>query len=116
MWFGYWGEVMSLDDFNVDRFLRIVCVFIWSVSFGTLGNIFCGFMTSGDDWANGNRLLMASPVILFFFGLACGMRVKSTSLHIVMYIIFMCCIYYWLQAPSGWWATPPPNTGRLLPN
>ena len=70
--------------------------------------------TPGDFFASGSPWLSLTLGAAAVSGGTVDWRVRSKAGVIGFIAITLCCAAFWIAAPDGWWASPPPtaNKGR----
>jgi hypothetical protein len=74
--------------------------------------IVSGVATPGDYFGNGSPWLWLA---LFACGAAGGyaaFKARSKRFRVALSVAALACAIFWLAAPEGWWAKPPPAHTR----
>jgi hypothetical protein len=70
-------------------------------------------VTSGDFFARGSSLAFLAIVVTGLGGFYFGFRSRSRSLRVVLAVATLACVVFWIAAPNGWWAMPPPTPAEV---
>jgi uncharacterized membrane protein len=70
--------------------------------------ILWGLLTPGDFFGNGSPLIYVTAVAAAVAGFIVGFRIKSKAGRKILIFLGIGCLIFWLFAPNGWWAVPPP--------
>ncbi len=80
----------------------------------TVGWITCGLLTSGDLFASGKGALALFVVVAALVGGAyLGVKARSKRRQLALFVTAAVCLVFWVAAPNGWWALPPPKATEV---
>jgi hypothetical protein len=65
-----------------------------------------GFLTPGDFFANGSKLVLPTLGIAGLIGAIVGFRISGRA-RIVMLVAALLSLCFWIFVPDGWWAHGP---------
>jgi len=66
-----------------------------------------GFLTPGDFFANGSKLVPPTLGIAATVGVIVGFRLSGRA-RIVLLVAALLSLCFWIFIPDGWWAHGPP--------
>lgn len=85
---------------------RLVNAAVAAFCLYTLALAIWGFVTTGDDFANGNKFSFPSLVGASVLGLFVGFFLSGRSLFVLLFAA-MLTLCFWVFVPDGWWVIGP---------
>ncbi|HET9957989.1 MAG TPA: hypothetical protein VFQ61_26005 [Polyangiaceae bacterium] len=89
--------------------LRLWCGLLAGFAAGTLAWITVGLLTPGDFFANGNVAVALAPGAFAVGAAWMGYRRAKRGLAGWLLALAGVAALFWIFAPNGWWASPPPR-------
>jgi hypothetical protein len=87
---------------------RLLFALMGAFSGATLGWVAWGILTPGDSFANSHPFVEVSVLALAVVGGYAAFKRSSRRVRIAAAMSTAACAAFWLAAPDGWWAKPPP--------
>ena len=97
---------------------RLLLLRTGAVTGATLGWVAWGVMTPGDAFGAGGLLVGGTVLALGLLGGYVAFKGRSRGVRIGTIATSGLCAMFWLAAPEGWWAKPPPpraGSGSAVP-
>lgn len=105
------------------RYLRVDLRVYFRVAAAALAGFFVGtacwiglaLSSAGDFFATGHPLPLLVIVVGATGGAIGGYRTRSRSVRRLVAVAAVACGVFWVVAPNGWWALPPPTPTEVRP-
>jgi hypothetical protein len=94
---------------------RLLFALMGAFAGATLGWVAWGILTPGDFFANGSPFVGVTVLALAGIGGYAVFARSSRGARITAATCTVACATFWLAAPDGWWANPPPPSPEASP-
>lgn len=71
--------------------------------------VFWGLLSHGDYFAQGRTFALVTLIGAALAGAVVGYKMRRTVPRVVLGALGVASVVFWLAAPRGWWAVPPPR-------
>ena len=90
------------------RWLRVGRAVVGAFSGATIASVAVAMFTSGDFLSVTDPRRLAPIALALAAGAYLAQRARTRRAQIALCVVAALCALYWVAAPSGWWASPPP--------
>lgn len=96
-----------------ERLLRASSCALGGFAGLTMSWIVCGLATGGDFFGQGSAAGPFMLVAALGAGGYLGLKARRRWLRVLLAALGAGSIVFWVAAPNGWWALPPPSPSEV---